>query len=82
MRLGDILAAKPGDPRPQYDDVMAQPTVGELYEHLNAVLDRQTGGARSRCSGLSGRHRSVVDGFHFALDRRGVVASLTVGGWG
>ena len=44
MRLGDVLAAKPGDPRPEYDDVVSQPTVGELYKHLSEKLGRETGG--------------------------------------
>ena len=44
MRLGDVLAQNSGDPRPQPDEVMRQPTVAELCKHLSDKLGRETGG--------------------------------------
>lgn len=44
MRLGDVLAAKPGDPCIPYDDKMAQPTAEELVKHLSERMERETDG--------------------------------------
>lgn len=46
MRVGDVLAAKPGDPRPAAQSFMANPTVGELYGHLKSLLRGPDGEVR------------------------------------
>jgi len=38
MRLGDVLAARPGDPPIQPRQRLQQPTVAELFAHLSEQL--------------------------------------------
>ena len=39
MTLGDVLAAKPGDPVPKFEQSLYQPTAKDVYKACDVKLD-------------------------------------------
>ena len=44
MTVGEVLAAKPGDPPVQFKERMVQPTPKELHDHCVALMYGGKGG--------------------------------------
>lgn len=58
MTVGEVLAAKPGDPPVQYKERLYQPTPAEVHKRCSELLKESNSGRKKSEESKEGKHAS------------------------